>query len=72
MVAPTLVIERHPQTVNDDGSVDVYIAPNPQDGMDANWIPTAGKDFWLMCRFYGPDKPLFDGSWTLGDVERVD
>ena len=39
--------------------------------MEANWIPTAGKDFWLIVRFYGPDKPLFDGTWTLADVERV-
>ena len=58
-------------TVNDDGSVDVYIGPNAPDGLEANWIPTASKDFWLICRFYGPDKPLFDGNWTLTDVERV-
>ena len=24
-----------------------------------NWIPTAGKDFWLIAGFYGPDKALF-------------
>ena len=56
---------------NDDGSVDVYIGPDAPDGMEANWIPTAGKDFWLICRFYGPDQPLFDGTWRLADVERL-
>ena len=58
-------------TVNDDGSVDVYIGPDAPDGLEANWIPTAGKDFWLICRFYGPDKPLFDGTWTLGSSNRI-
>ena len=57
--------------INDDGSVDVYIGPDTPAGMDANWIPTAGKDFWLICRFYGPDKPLFDRTWRLADVERT-
>ncbi len=57
--------------VNDDGSVDVYIGPDTPKGTEANSIPTAGEDFWLMCRFYGPDKPLFDRTWRLADVERA-
>ncbi len=55
-------------TVNEDGSVDVYIGPAAPDGLANNWIPTAGKDFWLIMRFYGPDMPLFDGSWSIGPV----
>jgi hypothetical protein len=39
--------------------------------MEANWIPTAGRDFWLVFRFYGPQKQVFDGSWRLNDVEPV-
>lgn len=57
--------------LNDDGSVDVYFAPKAPAGLESNWIPT-GEDFFLIFRLYGPDKPLFDKSWTLGDVEKVD
>jgi hypothetical protein len=57
--------------VNEDGSVDVVIGPGAPDGMEANWIPTAGRDFWLVFRFYGPQKQVFDGSWRLNDVEPV-
>jgi hypothetical protein len=31
----------------------------------------AGEDFFLLFRLYGPGEALFDGSWTLGDVEKV-
>jgi len=55
---------------NADGSVDVYFAPNAPTGLENNWIPT-GEDFFLLFRLYGPDKPLFDKTWRLGDVEKV-
>jgi hypothetical protein len=57
--------------VNDDGSIDVVIGPNAPDGMESNWIPTHGRDFWLVARFYGPQLPLFDKTWTLNDVEKM-
>ena len=55
---------------NDDGSVDVFSAPKPPEGMASNWIPT-GEDLFLIFRLYGPDKALFDKSWGLGDVEKL-
>src|SRR5262245_8986462 len=57
---------------NADGSVDVYVGPAAPDGLAGNWIPTAGRDFWLVCRFYGPQAPLFDKTWRLPDAERAD
>jgi hypothetical protein len=36
-----------------------------------NWIPTAGKDFWLIARFYGPDKVRLEKAWMMPDVEKV-
>ena len=59
-------------TVNEDGSVDVYIGPKAPDGLEQNWIPTVGKDFWLVFRFYGPQPALFDRTWVLNDVTRMD
>ena len=56
---------------NADGAVDVYIGPAAPKGLEANWIPTAGKDFWLIARFYGPQQPLFDKTWVMPDVEEV-
>jgi hypothetical protein len=55
---------------NPDGSVDVYFAPAAPAAMASNWIPT-GEDFFLIFRLYGPEKPLFEKTWTLADVERV-
>jgi hypothetical protein len=25
----------------------------------------------VLFRFYGPEKPLFDKTWKLGDIEKV-
>lgn len=55
---------------NDDGSVDIYFAPKPPAGLESNWIPTK-EDFFLIFRLYGPDKPLFDKTWTLNDVAKI-
>ena len=56
--------------VNKDGSVDLYFAPKSPKGKESNWIAT-GEDFFLLFRLYGPDKQLFDKTWTLSDVEKV-
>ncbi len=52
--------------------MDLYFAPKPPAGQEANWIPTvAGKAWYPIFRFYGPDKPLFDKTWKLPDIEKV-
>ncbi|WP_249142957.1 DUF1254 domain-containing protein [Bradyrhizobium liaoningense] len=57
---------------NADGSVDVYFGPKAPEGKEANWVPTdPARKFELLFRLYGPEKPLFDHSWKLPDVERV-
>ena len=57
---------------NADGSVDVYFGPKAPEGREANWVPTdPTRKFELLFRLYGPEKPLFDHSWKLPDVERV-
>ena len=55
---------------NADGSVDVYFAPKPPAGLESNWIST-GEDFFLLFRLYGPEKPLFEKTWKLDDIEKV-
>ncbi len=57
---------------NADGSVDVYFGPNAPIGKEPNWVPTnPGGQFEVLFRFYGPEKPLFDKTWKLPDIERI-
>jgi len=57
---------------NPDGSVDVYFGPTAPAGKDANWVPTDPKrQFEVLFRLYGPEKPLFDKSWRLPDIELI-
>ncbi len=58
---------------NPDGSVDIYFGPEGPEGKGGNWAPTvAGRDYFLLFRFYGPTGPFYDKSWVLGDLERVE
>jgi hypothetical protein len=57
---------------NEDGSVDVYFGPKAPEGQEANWIPTTpDRRFFMLFRFYGPQKAAKDGSWQLDDIELV-
>lgn len=58
---------------NPDGSVDIWFGPKAPRIGSSNWVPTVPKQkFEVLFRFYGPQKPLFDKSWVLPDLERVD
>jgi hypothetical protein len=57
---------------NADGSVDIFFGPTAPQGQEANWVPTdANGLFEVLARFYGPQKPLFEKTWRLPDIERV-
>lgn len=57
---------------NADGSVEVYFGPRAPAGKDSNWIPTSASGmFEVLFRFYGPEKPLFDKTWALSDIEKL-
>jgi hypothetical protein len=57
---------------NQDGSVDLYFGATEPQGKRSNWIPTtSGKRFFLLFRFYGPEKAVFDKTWKLPDIEEV-
>lgn len=64
-------LDKQAMKLNSDGSVDVYFGPKAPSGFEKNWVSTAGKPFFLIFRLYGPEKPLFDKSWRLPDVEKV-
>jgi hypothetical protein len=57
---------------NADGSVDIYFGPKVLAGKESNWVSTsASGQFEDLFRFYGPEKPLFDKTWKLPDIEPV-
>jgi hypothetical protein len=57
---------------NADGSVDIYFGTKAPEGKESNWIPSsAGGKFEVLFRFYGPEKALFEKTWTLPDIEQT-
>jgi hypothetical protein len=57
---------------NADGSVDIYFGPKVPASQESNWIYTQTEKSWFpWFRFYGPEKALFDKSWTMPDIEMV-
>lgn len=54
-----------------DGSTEVFFGPKAPARKESNWIPTrADGKFEVLFRFYGPDKPLFEKTWALPDIEK--
>jgi Protein of unknown function (DUF1214) len=53
--------------------VDVYFGPKSPAGKESNWVPASpGGQFEVLFRLYGPEKPLFDKTSTLRDVEPME
>jgi hypothetical protein len=63
--------DKDDMNINEDGTVDIYLAPQPPPGMESNWLPTSGEDFFIIFRFYGPEEPLFDKTFVLPDIEKT-
>jgi len=58
--------------VNDDGSIDLYIGPEPPEGFENNFMRTVQDDGWFVYfRLYAPLEPFFDKSFRLPDFEVV-
>lgn len=57
--------------VNDDGTIDIYFSEKAPAGLESNWIPTAGEDFFLLFRLYGPEDAYFNKSFKLPDLEKI-
>ena len=57
---------------NADGSVDIYFGPEAPAGKESNWVPTdPARQFEVMFRLYAPTKALFDKTWVLPDIDKV-
>jgi len=70
---PSKNSKRSDLTTNDDGSVDLYFAPEAPEGHESNWIQTVpGKGWYTILRLYGPLEPWFDKTWRPGEITRVE
>jgi hypothetical protein len=58
-------------TKNADGGVTIHVGPQAPRGLEANWIPTAGKRPLPAMRLYGPTQAFNDRSFKLADFQRV-
>ena len=57
---------------NADGSFDIYFGPNTPAGKEKQWVKTIpGKGWFTYVRVYGPEGPLFDGSYKHPDIEKL-
>ena len=57
---------------NEDGSYEVYFAPEAPKGKEANWLQTIpGKSWFIILRMYGPTEAWIDKTWRPGEIEPV-
>lgn len=54
---------------NPDGSIDIYFGPEASMAKEDHWVKTIpGKGWFVGFRIYGPQAPVFDGTWSLNDI----
>jgi hypothetical protein len=53
-----------------ESSAGIEVSHKTVDTAMSGWAP-ACKNFWLVARFYGPEKALFDMSWVMPAVEKA-
>lgn len=65
-------IQNNP-AANEDGTIDIYFAPEAPDGKEENWIQTVpGKSWFTAMRMYGPLAPWLEGDWRPSDISLVE
>lgn len=71
MPKPSISTYDNPE-VNEDGSVDIWFAPEAPKGKEKNWIKTIpGEGWFIYMRLYGPLEPYFDQTWKPDDIAKV-
>jgi hypothetical protein len=56
--------------VSSNAPADLYFGPVAPAGQQGRWIKTIpGRGWFAYFRIYGPEQPVFDGSWKPGDFE---
>lgn len=59
--------------LNEDGSIDIYFAPEAPEGWEENWVQTIpGKSWFTILRMYGPKEEWLSGNYVPGEIELLD
>jgi hypothetical protein len=70
---PTLGSQTDGVKTNDDGSYDIYFAPEAPEGQEGNWLQTIPRKSWfIILRMYGPEQAWIDKSWKPSEIELVE
>jgi hypothetical protein len=70
---PTLGSQTDGVKTNDDGSYDIYFAPEAPEGQEGNWLQTIpGKSWFIILRMYGPEQAWIDKTWKPSEIELVE
>ena len=58
--------------VNEDGTIDLYFGPQPPADSDVNWVQTNPAEGWfVLFRFFGPEREYYDKAWKLPDFAKI-
>jgi hypothetical protein len=69
---PTVGSQSEGMVKNEDGSYDIYFAPEAPKGKEGNWLQTLpGKSWFIILRMYGPLEPWIDKTWRPSEIELV-
>ena len=69
---PTVGSQTEGLKMNDDGSYDIYFAPEAPAGFEKNWLQTIpGKSWFVALRMYGPLEPWIEKTWRPSEIELV-
>ncbi len=63
--------EKSKLKTNANGSVDLFFGNRTPKGYEQNWLPSAGEDFFVIFRLYGPGKSVYEKTWRLPDIEQA-
>ena len=65
--------DRDDLSYNADGSLDLFFQHHrTSDEMLTNWLPTPEGPFTITMRLYLPEDSVFDGTWQLPLLERLE
>lgn len=71
-VYPTVGSQDEGLVQNEDGSFDIYFAPEAPEGYENNWLQTIpGKSWFVALRLYGPLQPWIDKTWRPSEILEV-
>jgi hypothetical protein len=55
----------------EDGSLTIYLSHDEPEQGASNWLPAPDREWYILMRLYGPEKPVLTGKWTPKGIEKI-